>query len=83
MSRVSSSSSNFGVGTHRCVLRGCPTIGKPRALTSAEISADRTGIRLSPLGNSGGLDEGPEAADRASFFGGTEAGYTDYPALTA
>jgi len=57
--------------------------GKPRALTSAEISADRTGIRLSPLGNSGGLDEGPEAAGRASFFGGTEAGYTDYPALTA
>jgi 2,4-dienoyl-CoA reductase-like NADH-dependent reductase (Old Yellow Enzyme family) len=29
---------------------------------SAEIGADRTGIRLSPLGNSGGLDEGPEAA---------------------
>ena len=29
---------------------------------AAEIGADRTGIRLSPLGNSGGLDEGPEAA---------------------
>ena len=29
----------------------------------AEIGADRTGIRLSPLGNSGGLVEGPEAAD--------------------
>ncbi len=29
----------------------------------AEIGADRTGIRLSPLGNSGGLDEGPEAPD--------------------
>ena len=29
---------------------------------SAEIGADRTGIRLSPLGNSGGLDEGPDAA---------------------
>lgn len=28
----------------------------------AEIGADRTGIRLSPLGNAGGLDEGPEAA---------------------
>ena len=28
---------------------------------AAEIGADRTGIRLSPLGNSGGLDEGPEA----------------------
>ena len=28
---------------------------------SAEIGADRTGIRLSPLGKSGGLDEGPEA----------------------
>ena len=25
------------------------------------IGADRTGIRLSPLGNSGGLDEGPDA----------------------
>jgi N-ethylmaleimide reductase len=30
---------------------------------AAEIGADRTGIRLSPLGNSGGLDEGPEAAE--------------------
>jgi N-ethylmaleimide reductase len=30
---------------------------------AAEIGADRTGIRLSPLGNSGGLNEGPEAAD--------------------
>jgi N-ethylmaleimide reductase len=30
---------------------------------AAEIGAERTGIRLSPLGNSGGLDEGPEAAD--------------------
>jgi N-ethylmaleimide reductase len=30
---------------------------------AAEIGADRTGIRLSPLGNSGGLDEGPQAAD--------------------
>ena len=29
---------------------------------AAEIGADRTGIRLSPMGNSGGLDEGPEAA---------------------
>lgn len=29
---------------------------------AAEIGADRTGIRLSPLGNAGGLDEGPEAA---------------------
>jgi 2,4-dienoyl-CoA reductase-like NADH-dependent reductase (Old Yellow Enzyme family) len=29
---------------------------------AAEIGADRTGIRLSPLGKSGGLDEGPEAA---------------------
>ncbi len=29
----------------------------------AEIGAERTGIRLSPLGNSGGLNEGPEAAD--------------------
>jgi N-ethylmaleimide reductase len=29
---------------------------------SAEIGADRTAIRLSPLGNSGGLDEGPDAA---------------------
>ena len=28
---------------------------------AAEIGADRTGIRLSPLGNSGGLAEGPEA----------------------
>jgi N-ethylmaleimide reductase len=28
-----------------------------------EIGADRTGIRLSPLGKSGGLDEGPDAAD--------------------
>ena len=28
---------------------------------AAEIGADRTGIRLSPLGNSGGLVEGPEA----------------------
>ena len=28
---------------------------------AAEIGADRTGIRLSPLGNSGGLDEGPDA----------------------
>ncbi len=28
---------------------------------SAEIGSDRTGIRLSPLGNSGGLDEGPDA----------------------
>jgi N-ethylmaleimide reductase len=27
------------------------------------IGADRTGIRLSPLGNSGGLAEGPEAPD--------------------
>ncbi|HQU67127.1 MAG TPA: alkene reductase [Albidovulum sp.] len=27
----------------------------------AEIGADRTGIRLSPLGTGGGLDEGPEA----------------------
>ncbi|MDP1699763.1 MAG: alkene reductase [Aestuariivirga sp.] len=30
---------------------------------AAEIGAERTGIRLSPLGNSGGLNEGPEAAD--------------------
>ncbi len=30
---------------------------------AAEIGADRTGIRLSPLGNSGGLDEGREAAE--------------------
>ena len=30
---------------------------------AAEIGADRTGIRISPLGNSGGLVEGPEAAD--------------------
>lgn len=29
---------------------------------AAEIGADRAGIRLSPLGNAGGLDEGPEAA---------------------
>lgn len=29
---------------------------------AAEIGAERTGIRLSPLGNSGGLNEGPEAA---------------------
>ena len=29
----------------------------------AEIGAERTGIRLSPLGNSGGLNEGPEGAD--------------------
>jgi N-ethylmaleimide reductase len=28
-----------------------------------EIGADRTGLRLSPLGNSGGLIEGPEAPD--------------------
>jgi 2,4-dienoyl-CoA reductase-like NADH-dependent reductase (Old Yellow Enzyme family) len=28
---------------------------------AAAIGADRTGIRLSPLGKSGGLDEGPEA----------------------
>jgi N-ethylmaleimide reductase len=28
-----------------------------------EIGPDRTGIRLSPLGKSGGLDEGPEAAE--------------------
>ena len=28
---------------------------------AAEIGADRTGIRLSPLSTSGGLDEGPEA----------------------
>jgi N-ethylmaleimide reductase len=32
-------------------------------VVSAEIGADRTGIRLSPLGNSGGLDEGPDAAE--------------------
>ena len=30
---------------------------------AAEIGADRTGIRLSPLGNSGGLAEGPEAPE--------------------
>ena len=30
---------------------------------AAEIGADRTGIRLSPLGNSGGLDEGPDAPE--------------------
>ena len=30
---------------------------------AAEIGPERTGIRLSPLGNSGGLNEGPEAAD--------------------
>ena len=29
---------------------------------AAKIGADRTGIRISPLGNSGGLVEGPEAA---------------------
>lgn len=29
---------------------------------AAEIGSERTAIRLSPLGNSGGLDEGPEAA---------------------
>jgi 2,4-dienoyl-CoA reductase-like NADH-dependent reductase (Old Yellow Enzyme family) len=28
---------------------------------AAEIGADRTGLRLSPLGKAGGLDEGPEA----------------------
>lgn len=28
---------------------------------AAEIGADRTGIRLSPLGKAGGLEEGPEA----------------------
>jgi 2,4-dienoyl-CoA reductase-like NADH-dependent reductase (Old Yellow Enzyme family) len=33
------------------------------AAVAAEIGAERTGIRLSPLGNSGGLNEGPEAAD--------------------
>jgi N-ethylmaleimide reductase len=33
------------------------------AAVAAEIGADRTGIRLSPLGNSGGLAEGPEAPD--------------------
>lgn len=32
------------------------------AAVAAEIGAERTGIRLSPLGNSGGLNEGPEAA---------------------
>ncbi|WP_421695953.1 alkene reductase [Aestuariivirga sp.] len=31
------------------------------AAVAVEIGADRTGIRLSPLGNSGGLDEGQEA----------------------
>lgn len=30
---------------------------------AAEIGAERTGIRLSPRGNSGGLNEGPEAPD--------------------
>ena len=30
---------------------------------AAEIGADRTGIRISPMGGSGGLDEGTEAAD--------------------
>ncbi len=30
---------------------------------AAEIGPERTGIRLSPLGNSGGLAEGPEAPD--------------------
>jgi N-ethylmaleimide reductase len=30
---------------------------------AAEIGADRTGIRISPMGGSGGLDEGPEAAE--------------------
>ena len=29
----------------------------------AEIGPERTGIRISPLGNSGGLNEGPEGAD--------------------
>ena len=29
----------------------------------AEIGADRTGIRISPMGGSGGLDEGAEAAE--------------------
>lgn len=33
------------------------------AAVAAEIGAERTGIRLSPLGNSGGLNEGPDAAD--------------------
>src|SRR5665213_290050 len=30
---------------------------------AAEIGADRTGIRISPMGGSGGLDEGPDAAE--------------------
>ncbi len=30
---------------------------------AAEIGSERTGIRISPLGNSGGLNEGPEGAD--------------------
>ncbi len=30
---------------------------------AAEIGADRTGIRISPMGGSGALDEGPEAAE--------------------
>ena len=29
----------------------------------SEIGADRTGIRISPMGGAGGLDEGPEAAE--------------------
>ncbi|MFO1034271.1 MAG: alkene reductase [Hyphomicrobiales bacterium] len=35
---------------------------------AAEIGADRTAIRISPLGNSGGLDEGPEAVQLYSYL---------------
>jgi 2,4-dienoyl-CoA reductase-like NADH-dependent reductase (Old Yellow Enzyme family) len=35
---------------------------------AAEIGADRTGIRLSPLGNAGGLNEGPDAAKLYNYL---------------